>query len=302
MELYYKLAQETDVFKIRDIICEEVSNASVDINVDSAGNIVVHKKGAGKKIMVSAVINYAKLCIKNIKPDNIAEVDLSDKFNLSAICGKEAVRNGESLGIIRCDGHREKSSEKDMSCNIELWDENSIDIGDICYISSKVNYKGDMLYGFNISAVTITKIIISVINNFSETVNDIYFTLSFADFGLVSAVKNINPDVLHCIYEVDANKEIRISNGCGIVYKDGNAIISDDIIKIETENAKNNNIVVQPFVGKQNKLIETLGITGELNDIGAICIPVKHLRSSCEVIDIGDVESAEKLITNILCK
>lgn len=300
MDLYYKLAQEEDVFKIKDIVCEEISDSSVDIKVDSAGNIVVHKKGSGKKILVSTVIKHAKLSVAKTKTDDIAEVDLSDSFNCSAVCGKEAVYDNDTLGIVRCTEQKEKSSKKDVRCYIDLWDGKSIKTGDMCYIKPEINCKGNTLYGFNVSAVTIAKIIIDLINCTSSSVNDICFTMSFSDFGLISAAKKINPDVLYFVYEVDANKEIKISKGCGIVYKDGNAIIADDIISIEKEIAKSNNIDVQPFIGKQNKLVETLGITGDLSGIGAICVPVKHLRSSCEVVDIKDLQSTEKLLINIL--
>lgn len=300
MELYYKLAQEKEVYNILEIIKEELSGINLEAYVDNADNIIVRKKGTGKKVMVSTVIKNPRLCITNIKSDNIAEVSVSEEYRSSDLCGLEAISNKGDLGIVRCAEDVDKSSEKDVSLHIELWDEKLANVADICYIKSNIYCKGDLLYGFNTSPLILTKILIDTIKQHVESVNDIYFTLSFSDFGLVSAVKKINPETLYFVYEVNADKNFKISNGCGIVYKDGNAIVAADVIKRETEVAKNNNICVQPFVGKQNKLLETLGITADINEICALCVPVKHLKSNCEVIDVKDVKSVGIMLVNML--
>lgn len=301
MELYYKLAKETNILNIKDIICEELSDLSVDINIDNVGNVIVHKNGTGEKIMVSAVINNAGLCVTNIKSDNIAEVNLFDNFKDSAICDKEIIYNGKSIGIVRCHEQKDKSFEKDARCEIELWNNELIDIGDVCYVKQEINSKGDILYGFNISAVSLAKMIMSIMIQAIDAVNEIYFTVSYSDYGLISAAKKINPEKLYLLYGVDSCKNVEISKGCGIVHKDGNAIISQNIINLEKEAALNNNIDVQHYIGKQNKLVEILGITGCIGDIGALSIPVKHLGSGCEVVDTRDVQATEKLMINILC-
>ncbi len=301
MDLLYKLAKEEDVTKVKNIICTELSSNSLDIYVDNADNIVIHKLGDGKKIMVSAVMNMAKLCITNIREDNTANFELISEISDYAICGKDVISNYNSIGIVRCSECKNKSDIDKIKYNIEVWDKTLVDIGDLCYIKTDINCKGDMLYGFNISSIISTKIILSIINLMRDCVNDIYFTVSFGDSGVLSAVKNINPDIFYSVYEAKTDKNFKISNGCGIVYKDGNAIISQSIKNFENDVASDNNLNVQPFIGRQNKLVEVLGITGDIDKIGAICIPVKHLGSSCEVVDTRDILSAEKLLSIMIC-
>lgn len=300
MDLYYKLMQEEDKEKIKDIIADELSNFSIEVITDNTGNIILHKRGNGKKIMISALINKTELCISAIDSDNNAEFELSGNTENSALRDIEVLYQGNSIGVVRIKNDDKKDNKENTESYIELWDKNLINIGDNCCIKKSCSCKGDLLYGIDVSAILPTKIITNLAKIIKNSVNDIYFTVSFFENGVKSAVQAIKPDCLYCVYCVKSSSNFSISDGCGIVYKEGNAVIAPDVRNFENNIALNANIKTQPYVGKQNKLIEVLEITGNTKRIGAICIPVKHMGSGCEVADAKDIEGAEKLLLEIL--
>ncbi len=295
MDLYYKIMQEEDTSKIKDVIAQQVESSSIEINMDNAGNIVIHKCGRGRKIMISALVDRSRLCITSVSSKK-AEFELSGNINKQSLKDTEVVFQASSIGIVRAKEEEKKENEY----YIDLWDENAIDKGDVCYLKSNVFCKGDILYGIDVSSVIPLEIIVCLINELRECVNDLYFTISFCENGVKSIVKSIKPDCLYHIYCAKSDDDFSISNGVGVVYKDGNAVVSPQIRNVQNKIAADKKIKTQPYIGKHSKLIEVLGITGEEKKIGALCIPVKCMGSGFEIVDINDIKSAEMLVFEML--
>ncbi len=297
MERIYKSVMQdsgADIIKLIESMCK---NPDMEMSVDNAENVIIHKSGNGKKIMVSAIIPKIRIYISNIN-DNKAEFELSGDLLKSALSDKEIFCNGETIGIVR--ENREK--EKEPKYFIEKIDDTELKIGDICTVENKINCKGDTLYGLGVNSTIPLKIIERLVNDKKYDVNDIYFTLSFSENSAKTVVNIIKPDYIYSIYCAEATDAFKRGKGCGIVYKDGNAVLPDDIRSICEETAHKNDIKTQVYIGKQSHLPEIFGIIGKGAEVLGICIPTEKFKSACEVAGIEDMNCAVRLIAEIIAQ
>lgn len=295
MERIYKSVMQDSNTDIINLIKNMCKHPDMEINVDNAENVIIHKAGKGKKIMISAIIPKIRLYISKIN-DNKAEFELSGDIEKSALKDKEVFYDGETIGIIR----ESKEKEKELKYIIEKIDNKELKIGDICTMENKISCKGNKLYGIGISTVPPLRIVEKLIGNKNDSVNDIYFTLSFSENSAKTAVNVIEPDHVYLIYCADATDNFERGKGCGIVYKDGNAIAPDNLRNICEEAACKNDIKTQTYIGKQSSLPEIFGIIGKGAEVSGICIPTEHLNSACEVVGIEDIDCAIALFTQII--
>lgn len=281
---------------LKEYLYSYCRNAEFECYSDDAKNIIIHKNGTGEKIHIPILIPETKVIIKSIGEKNIAEFDTINAVQKSALTDREVFYNGSSAGIIRS---RSNSDEKDGQI-IELWDKNSVEVGAVCTFEHNAVCKANKLYGFGATSTIPLKTALVSMKLSDNPVNDIYFTVSFCENALKSVVRQISSNKILMIYCAKAGSSFEPSNGCGIVYKDGGAVIDSNVRNFMKETAEKYDIHYQPYFGKISHLTEELGLFGSGSEIGAVCIPVKHLGSGTEIIDISDIYGASDLAAKLL--
>lgn len=297
MDLIYKLTDAINSDNLTGTLCELIKNKNISVQIDTAGNIITHIKGRGNsvKTMISVVVEKSGMLITKIA-DKTAKFKAIGATDKSAISDKEVFYAAEPVGIIRSKYKDDKISEQ----TIELWEENSSKIGDFVALKYESLCKANKLYGFGVNQIIPLEVALCIVAEFKLSVNDIYFTVSFSKESAQALARKINPDYIFAVYCAEATDDFKLSDGCGIVYKDGNAVIEPKLREFMTEVAQNNHISYQPYIGKHNPLIEFFGITGGGPTVGGICIPVGHIKSSNPVADKSDIENAKKLLLDII--
>lgn len=293
-KIYKSVMQDTnaDIINLIENMCK---NPDMEISVDNAENIIVHKAGNGKKIMLSAIIPKTRIYVLSIE-DNKAEFELSGDLLKSALLDKEVFCHGEMIGVIRAEGEK----EKEPRYFIEKIDNTELKVGDICTIDGRINCKANVLYGVSINSIIPYKIMENLLTDKKYNVNDIYFTLSFSENSAKTAVNMIEPNYIYSIYCAEATNSFERGKGCGIVYKDGNAVTSENVRNICEEISKESGIKTQIYIGKQSCLPEIFGIIGKGADVLGICIPIEKMKSACEVAELGDMNCAVKILEQII--
>ncbi len=245
-----------------------------------------------KKIMVASLAEDASIIIT--KSDNKkAEFEIIGNLKKESVFDMEVCLMDESIGIIR-------KKEKPDDVILELWEDNSIKSGDILNIKKNIDCKGDLLYGFNLSADISRRIADILITDSKLCVNQIYFTSLKSENDIKAEVTAEKPDVVVFVYPVKATENCQISKGCGIVYKDGNAVTEPNIRQHLHNTAMKNDIPTQAYFGAQSALTEAFGILGKGAKVIPICIPVAHMGTRCEIADINDINAAANLVTQII--
>ena len=270
-------------------LCEETG---CEMNVDRSDNIIIHKAGSGRRIVFPFICSLNQIIItsadKNKADFRTANSDYAESFG-----DREVYFNGESVGIIRNE-NKEKSVYK-----IELWEDNAVKTGAICFLETDVKCKGNRLYGFSITPVISTKIIKNVLTDLNDCVNDLYFTVSFCRDFTVTCHTELKPDEAYPIICAKTDKSFVTDKGCGILIKDGCHITNESVISRLSEIAEKKKITVQNFIGKSSSIPERLSISGGGIVTGGLYLPVSHMGSGCEIVSETDVENLIMMIKSI---
>lgn len=245
-----------------------------------------------KKVMIVVPRDEASVIITKVE-NKKAEFEIIGNIKKDVIFDMEAYLNDATMGIIR------KKDDKDAVV-LELWEENSVKSGDILKIKNTIKCKDKILYGFNLSVEISNRLKEYLSVNLNDGVNDIHFTADNSENSVKSEVLSVLPEIIIIAYPVNATENFEVSKGCGIVFKDGNAVTEPNLRDFVIKTAERNNIPVQAYIGSQISLIETLGIIGNGAKVIPICIPVSYLNTRNEIVDINDIEAAASLILKII--
>lgn len=270
-------------------LCEETE---CEMKVDRSDNIIIHKSGSGRRIVFPFICSLNQIIITSVDK-NKADFRTANSDYAESFGDREVYFNGESVGIFRNE-NKEKSVSK-----IELWEDNMVKTGDICFLETGVKRKGDKLYGFLITPVISTKIIKNVLTDLNDCVNDLYFTVSFCrDFAVICQTE-LKPDEAYPIICAKTDKSFVTDKGCGILIKDGCHITNESVISRLSEIAEKKKVTVQNFIGKSSPIPERLSISGGGIVTGGLYLPVSHMGSGCEIVSESDVESIVMMIKSI---
>ena len=294
MENYSDVFNNINMNSLYNIIAKELTDSAFVAEKDISDNIILRRRTTGtegKKILFCSVVEKNGVIINKVD-NNKAWYDIIGNISSKYLCDREVYANNESVGIIRGKYDDDKLKEN----YIELWDANSVKIGDICNINYCLSCKDDLLYGTALLYYIPYKLAVSLEKSSLESVKEIYFTLSSDEASLTALVTKLNPDYIFVIHYAEANEKFKVSQGCGIVYKDGCAVTNKFIRSEMLKYAEENSISYQIYIGRSTTLTEKLGITGRGAHVGGIYIPVNHINSTNPVASETDVLSCCKLI------
>lgn len=273
---------------LKEYLSKTIDNKNMNVDIDISGNVIIHKSGIGKKIAVAIPIITEELYVTHCKNDKIY-FNLKDNIDKESIIDSYSVSKDGVIGVVKKDETLEF---------IEIFDKSDCKTGDIFQIISSANCKGDKLYGRNIKVNISLKIVCDILNYINNSDKDIYLTLYYNDNAVKYFVSSGNFDYIFALKYGIAENDFKISEGCGIVYKDGNAVMSRDILEIC--NNLPDNIPNQPYFSTDRSIIDNFVTIAKDAKLGSLCMPIKYMGSKCEIADMADVNSTIEILKNII--
>jgi len=286
------------------------------VHTDGMGNLIVHKSGSGKKIMVAAHMDEVGVIVTHIDKNGylyfspvggVKEADLLAKRvvfdnGLTGVVGRERKTNAEGkpvgkyfIDIAVCDEQeaRQKIREGDMAVLAGPFVENdshviskALDNRAGCFVALEAlkQYRGD---------------------------SDLYFVFTAQEEvglrGAKTAACTLVPDlalVVDTTISYDTPKEeyrTSINKGAAIKVMDRTIIVSPEIKNWMTKTAQ------KVGLNYQYEVITAGGTdSGPIHlskggiPTGGIAIPVRYLHSGSEIAAKSDLESACKLLAALL--
>lgn len=300
--------------KIRDFIINEISKYANECKVDLTGNIIVHKKGNGKKLVLTAhmdEVGFISMIIDEsgyVRPRKIGNVNLLTLHNTKVIFDNSAI------GIINLKSG--KTIEKEGKIT-----DFYIDVLDKCKVKGLNSYdtatfisdyyeNNEFISSKTLGSRSGCYTLINLIKEINKSSFDLYFVFSVqGEIGfhcLKTAIYSIQPDFAINLDSVncdDFNKEnnkLKLAGGPIIKIMDKDIICNPVIRNALSEKAKKQNINVQYEISDKAKSdtgsISTSG-TGVIT--GAICIPCRNLHCPNEIISKSDLSDTVKILKSI---
>lgn len=303
---------------IRDYILEEVKDHVDEVRVDALGNLIAHKKGNGKKVMISAHMDQIGLMVIDI--DDKGFIRFTNVGGISpfiSLSQKVIFENG-TIGIINAEPVEDISKLKleNMYIDIGAFNkeeaEKQVSIGDICI------YKSEFIENKNIVSTRYLDdrvgcfIAIEALKTINNPINDLYFVFSVQEEvglrGAKTAAYSIDPDIgisLDVTATGDTPKAkrmaIELNKGAAIKVKDNSIIchpkIKDLLVNLAKENEIPYQMEVLEFGGTDSGAIH---VSREGVPSGVISIPTRYIHSTVEMVSKNDIENCTKLLTKLL--
>jgi endoglucanase len=291
---------------VRDFIIKGIENYVDEIKVDALGNLIAHKKGNGKKVMISSHMD------RFLRFTNIGGI--SPYVTLSQ---KVIFENG-TVGAIYNEPVDDISKLKLENMYIDIGAfskeeaEKKVNIGDICIYYNGFDENENVVFTPYLDDRVGCFIAIEAIKAIKTPKNDLYFVFSVQEEvglrGAKTAAYNVSPDIgiaLDVTAHGDTPKAktfaIGLNKGAAIKVKD-NSIICHPKVREQLINvAKENNIPYQmevlEFGGTDSGAIH---LNKEGVPSGVISIPTRYVHSTLEMASKKDILNCKDLLVGFL--
>lgn len=302
-----------EIEKIAKPFCDEIS-------VDAIGNVIAHKRGNGKKLMIPAHMDVIGFMVTGIDDKGFVSVVNIGGQRAWRLSGKKIKFANGVCGVL-CQKAESKiganpaahTSITDIYVDIGAEDEKSarkmISVGDC----ATFDYSAEMACGDTVMSpycdnLASSAVLLCAMSMIEKSENDLYFVFSVREevgcLGAKTAAYAIDPDMAIAIDltstgDCPANEPMEVSLGKGptIKIKDASVICSTAVIEHLRAAAKaekieyQNEVLLHGGTDTSSTLISRAGVPS-----GCVSIPGRYIHSTVETINLKDAENAAKLL------
>lgn len=303
---------------VRDFIIKEIEKYVDDLKVDVLGNLIAHKKGDGKKVMISSHMDQIGLMVIDIDKDGFLRFTNIGGISPYVTLSQKVIFENGTVGAIYSEPVDDISKLKLENMYIDIGAfskeeaEKKVNIGDICIYHNGFDENENVVFTPYLDDRVGCFIAIEAIKDIKSPKNDLYFVFSVQEEvglrGAKTAAYNISPDIgiaLDVTAHGDTPKAktfaIGLNKGAAIKVKDNSIIchpcIREQLVKV----AKGNNIPYQmevlEFGGTDSGAIH---LNKEGVPSGVISIPTRYVHSTLEMASKKDIINCKDLLVGFL--
>lgn len=301
--------------KIRDLIRKEVEPYCDEIIVDNVGNLIAHKKGNGKRVMLGAHMDEIGYFATHITSNGMIKVSPVGGLNyLSCPYAQVVSENGVKGVVASKTTSLPECSDLfiDIGATSKRQAERYVKVGDFfVHTPSITHLLGARYIGRPFDDRVGCAILIETLKNVKGTDNDLYFAFTTQEEvgcrGARPATYTIEPEIAIALDVTRTDDKggadilnVSIGKGPTIKIKDASVICSHELVLKMRELARENNIKYQDeMLSKGGTDTSSMQIAKRGCKAGAISIPCGFIHTNNEMIDINDVKGAVRLATVI---
>ncbi len=304
---------------VRDFIRQRVS--ADEICIDSIGNLICHKKGNGKKVMVAAHMDEVGLIITEITDKGFLKFSTLGGVETAVLCSKKVLIGENRVpGIVSAKAiHLQKRDEeliplklRDLCIDIGAKNKESakelVSLGDYAVFDGEYTEFGDNLVK---SKALDDRVGCAIIMELMKEAydHDMYFVFTVQEEvglrGATVATNVIKPDIALVIEGTTCsdvygskphNQVTNLGGGAVMTAMDRAAISDEKYFDYITNIAKENDIPLQikrtSMGGTNAGAIQRSGIGVKT---AVLAVPCRYLHSPVSVMNKNDMESVYKL-------
>ena len=305
---------------IRELIINEIKEYADEINVDALGNLIVRKKGNGKKILFSAHMDQIGLIIIHVDEKGFLRFSNVGGISAKEILGLRMIFDNGLEGVVCSEEIKDKEKITmnklflDVASTSKDFVKNNFKIGDMCVFKSEYYETNDCVICRAADDRIGCYILIEALKNHPSTDNDVYYVFSVQEEvgcrGAKTAAYQINPDLAIAVDVTDTGDtdngikmDVKLGEGAAIKIMDKYIISHPDIKNLLTDLAVENNIKYQYEVLEQGGTdAGPIHLSREGVPSGAISIPTRSIHTSGEIFNKSDVLECIKLVIEVVKK
>ncbi|WP_026477888.1 M42 family metallopeptidase [Alkaliphilus transvaalensis] len=304
--------------RVREIIEAEVKGYVDEVYTDALGNLIAHKKGNGKKLMLAGHMDHIGLMVTFIDEKGFLRFTNIGGISPSISLSQRVIFENGTIGVI---GSEKLDSLKDLNLDKLFIDigasskeeaEKMVSIGDTCVYYAECLIDDKKVFSPALDDRIGCFIMIEALKLMKESNNDLYFVFTTQEElglrGAKTAAYGVNPD-FGIAFDVTATGDtpkgikmsVKLGEGPTVKVKDNSVICHPKVKNFMIEQAKKNDIPYQlevlEFGGTDSGAIH---LTRSGVPSGVMSIPTRYIHSTNEMCAISDIENAVKLTVKLI--
>lgn len=283
-------------------------------SVDTLGNLIVHKKGEGKRILFAAHMDSIGLIVTHIEKDGYLRVGKLGGVQVHSLLHTPFRFQNGTMGVLVLS---EKVKEKDMSLQDLYLDIGAADqaeaevlvrVGDTAVLAMEAFSMGSRLSSPYMDNRISCLALLEALQRIDQAKNDLYFVFTVQEElglrGAQTATYRIEPDYAIAVDVTGADEpdskhlgSTQLGNGAAIKIMDSSVICHPQVVETLEKLANSFNIPVQRDIltaGGTDAGAMQRSRAGVLT--GGISVPCRYIHSGVETIEQRDVEACIRLV------
>lgn len=298
---------------VKNFISEEMKKYCDEVYTDAMGNLIAHKKGSGKKVMLAAHMDEIGIMVTNIDENGFLSFTSIGGLNTPNLSNLRVEFKNGIKGVI---GAREEEFRKkasldklyiDIGVSSKKEAEKLICIGDVAAFEGGFYKKGNTVVSKALDNRAGCTILIGAAS-MAQTNNDLYFVFTTQEEvglrGAKTAAFAIEPDIAIAVDVTDTGDTpdaptmaVKIGGGAAIKVMDRSVICDAEVRTLLIETAKKNKIAYQLEIMTDGGTdAGAIHLTKAGIKTGGISVPTRYIHSPSEMINTEDLENCTKLI------
>lgn len=303
--------------QIREVVRAEIENLVDEVNVDALGNLIAKKGSGGQKIMLAGHMDEIGVIATHIDENGFVRFsNLGGVFPRYVPGGRVRFLDG-TLGVVGTE--RVTDAYKVPPLNKMFIDVGAtskkdcpIKVGDVAVFERPFSVLGNRLVSKAMDDRIAVAVMIETLRQLKKTPHELYFVFTVQEEvgvrGATTAAFGIDPD-LGLAVDVTATgdtpkgvkMDVALGKGPAVKIKDAGSLADPRVVEWMVKTAKKAKIPYQmeilEFGGTDARAIQ---LTRAGVPAGCLSIPCRYVHSPSEMVDIGDVENAVKLLVELL--
>ncbi len=314
--------------RIRSLIIEKVKDHCDDYHIDGIGNLIVHRKGEGPKVMAAAHMDEISLVVKFIDDDGFIRFHTLGGFDPATLATQRVIIHGKEdlTGVIGTKPiHAQSPEERKKPPRTELF---FIDTGlpaekvrEMVAVGSPITREkslkrlGDNVTGKSLDNRVSVYLLIEALRKMKSPQCDFYAAFTVQEEvgirGARVATNKLQPDigialdvtVANDIPGVEAREGCtRLGDGIGIKIMDGSVICTPALVSFTEQLARKEQIACQRELltagGTDTSAIQYL--TGQGAHVTGLSVPLRYMHSTVETASVNDIDNGIQLLTRLI--
>jgi len=311
---------------VRAIIRAEITGLADEIRVGKLGDLIAIKKGSGggKKIMLVAHMDEIGLMVTHVdKRGYLRVAPLGGVFPLYSVGARVRFADGR-LGVLEADRREDVSKAPTLDqiyidVGATSKDDCPVKVGDVAIFHQGLESMGDHLASERLIAKSLDDrigcaILVETLRRLKRTPHEVYFVFSVQEettsAGARTAAFSIDPDIAIAVDVTgtgDTPKAqpmaVEMGKGPAIKVRDAGMIADPRVKNWMVQRAAAAKIPHQLEIFRLGTTdVQVVQTVREGVPSGGVLIPARYVHSQAEMIDLGDVEQAVKLLVELLKK
>ncbi|MGB9812299.1 MAG: M42 family metallopeptidase [Thermovenabulum sp.] len=304
--------------KIRNVIKDLVTPYADEVKVDALGNLIVHKKGSGDKLMLAAHMDEIGIIVTNIDDKGFIRFSSIGGVSPFILLGERVIFENGTIGVIgveKIDDMKELKMKRlfiDIGASSKEEAMSKVKVGDMATYYRECNFLGKNISAKSLDDRAGCAVLIKALQEVKNPKYDLYFVFTTQEEvgtrGAKTSAYSIEPelaivvDVTICGDTPEGEKiAVDLGKGPAIKIKDMSVLSHPKIKQLLIDAAEKNNIPYQREVLDLGGTdAGSIHLTKEGVPSGGIAIPTRYVHTPSEMVNLDDLENTVKLLLAVI--